>query len=447
MANVQALLPLLTLIILAVTTKRMGESLLASMLLSMLLLHKGNIVRGTLGSFYSTLADPSFQFCIIFLLTFGIIMKLFQESGGLKGFADFMTRFIKSPRSALVFCWIMDIILFIDEYLDALTVSFSMRRITDSYDIPREHLAFHVNAMACSLCLAVPMTSWTAFIVTLIEKNGMGLSDYIRGIPMMFYPVLMIILCLLLALGVIPKLGNLKKAYGRVRDGGPTLIHEKNEKSLVDMGKLDESKNSSPLNILVPLLVIIAGSVIFDRNMLNGLLLGIVCQFILYLTQKLMTISEFFENLYSGASSMLTLLMIIFFGFVLNDANEQLGLFDIVVGFAGESLPPWMLPAATFLITGGLVFATGSCWMIMLLAVPIFIPLANEMGVDPVLTLAALMSGIGLGYSTCFYGDTIFLSAAGTEVSNMTIIKTTLPYALILIVLSTAGYLILGLNI
>jgi hypothetical protein len=46
----------------------------------------------------------------------------------------------------------------------------------------------------------------------------------------------------------------------------------------------------------------------------------------------------------------------------------------------------------------------------------------------------------------CFYGDTIFLSAAGSEVGNMTIVKTTLPYAIILSLITVAGYVVLGIN-
>lgn len=438
------LLPLTILIILAVSTRKMELSLIVACLAALVLLHKGNIVTGTLDTFYNVLSNESFQFCIIFLITFGIMMKLFQDSGGLQGFALLIKRFIRGRKSAMVFCWVMDVILFIDEYLNALTVSFSMRKITDAYGIPREHLAFHVNAMACSLCLAVPMTSWTAFIVNLISDHGMTYADYLRAVPTMFYPLFLVIQCLLLSLGFLPRLGTLGKAYARVDSGGPTLIHEKNEKSLVDLGIFDEDNVSSPLFILLPLAVVIAGSIYFGKNMLIGLILGIVCQFILYIPKKLMTINGFFDSLFSGASSMLPLLMVIFFGFLLNACNERLGLFDLVIRLAGSAIPAWLLPLVAFILVGALVFATGSCWLIMLLTVPIFIPLSSELGADPLLVLSALLSGIGLGYSTCFYGDTIFLTAAGTEVNNMTIIRASLPYALIAAVISAAGYLALG---
>ena len=446
MSDILTILPLTTLIVLAILTRKMGESMIAATLLAMLILHRGNFVLGTLDSFFQALSDYSFQFCMVFLISFGAVMKLFQESGGLTGLGNYVRRFVHGPRSAMLLSWLMDMILFMDEYMNSLTVTFSMRNITDKSGVPREHLAFHSNTMATSLCIAVPMTSWTAFSMNLIASNGMEATDYFRAVPMMFYPILMILLCLLLAAGLFPKLGVLKKAYDRTSSGGPALIREESENSLVDLGELDEDNVSSPLNILVPLAVIIGGTVFFDLNILAGIIAGLICQFVIYLPQKIMSLEDFFKHFFAGASSMLTILIILFFGFVLNNANSELGLYDLIIQLAGASVPAWLLPAVTFITTGFLVFSTGSCWTIMLLSIPIFIPLSAEMGVDPVLTLASLMSGVGLGYSMCFYGDTIFLSAAGSEVGNMTIVKTTLPYAIILALMTVAGYVALGLN-
>ena len=82
-----------------------------------------------------------------------------------------------------------------------------------------------------------------------------------------------------------------------------------------------------------------------------------------------------------------------------------------------------------FLLVGATVFAVGGCWVVMTIAIPVFVPLALSMGVTAPVIIAAVMSGIGLGYSTCFYADAVFMTTAGTGVSNITIIKATLPYA------------------
>ena len=64
----------------------------------------------------------------------------------------------------------------------------------------------------------------------------------------MFFPLLMLVLCLLLIFGLFPKVGEMKRAYQRVENGGPALlIYEKADK-LVDVGSVDEEKVSSALN-------------------------------------------------------------------------------------------------------------------------------------------------------------------------------------------------------
>lgn len=72
-------------------------------------------------------------------------------------------------------------------------------------------------------------------------------------------------------------------------------------------------------------------------------------------------------------------------------------------------------------------------------AIPVFVPLALSMGVT-----APVMSGIGMGYSTCFYADAVFMTTAGTGVSNITIIKATLPYAAGAAAVAAAGFLLCG---
>ena len=51
----------------------------------------------------------------------------------------------------------------------------------------------------------------------------------------MFYPLVMILLSLLLALGIFPKTGGLRRAYQRVRDGGAPFERNNSDEKLVDI--------------------------------------------------------------------------------------------------------------------------------------------------------------------------------------------------------------------
>ena len=84
MGNLIPFLPIATLLILAVSTRNMAESMIAAAAVALLLLHRSNLVRGTLDSFYETFSNDSFQFCVLIVFCFGIVIRLFQESGGLQ---------------------------------------------------------------------------------------------------------------------------------------------------------------------------------------------------------------------------------------------------------------------------------------------------------------------------------------------------------------------------
>lgn len=444
MDNILAFVPLITLIVLALLTRNMAVSMVTAVFFAMLFLHRGNILSGTIEAFYNTLSDSSFQFCLILIVLFGGIIELFQQSGALQGFGNLISKYAKGQKKIMILAWFMSAIMFVDEYLNSITVTFSMRDITDRNGIPREHLAFQSHAMACCLCAAVPFTSWIGFSLSLVKDYGMGFKEYVEAIPFMFYPLIMILMALLVAAGIVPKLGNLKKAYKRVEEGGPAFLNEGAE-NLVDIGSVEDVKPSSAINALLPIAVLVAGVLIFDNDLIHGLVLALACQFILYISQKIMTISEFFETFFNGAKGMTTIGIIVFLGFTLSTANKQLGFFDIVIGGVGGSVPPVLIPIIAFLLVAFCVFAVGGCWVVMLITMPVFVPLAIASGASLPLTVAAVMSGICLGYSLCFYADTVFMCTAGTKVPNITIIRTILPYAAIAGVLSCAGFAVCGL--
>ena len=346
-----AFAPLVFLIVYALKTRKMADAMILATLLAMVLLHRQHFLTGTIDALYGALSNSSYQFVLCIIIGFGGMITLFQESGALMGFRDLLLKAARGPKRTLVLAWVMSAVMFVDEYLNALAVTFSMREITDRNRIPREHLAVQANVMACCLCMTVPFSSWTAFTVGLVSEYGLGFGDYLRAIPYMLYPLCMMLVCLLLAVGAFPKVGVLKRAYRRVESGGPAFERDEKAEKLVDVADVDESRVSSAWNAVVPLAVLV----------------------------------------------------------------------------------------------GATVFAVGGCWVVMTIAIPVFVPLALSMGVTAPVIIAAVMSGIGLGYSTCFYADAVFMTTAGTGVSNITIIKATLPYAAGAAAVAAAGFLLCGI--
>ena len=290
-------IPIGVLIIGALITKRMAEMIIFSTFVGAIIVYKQHFFSGYIEMIYSSLSNPSFQFLLILLLGFGAMIKLFEASGALMGFGDIISRFATTQKKAMLATWVMGIIVFVDDYLNVLTVSVSMRGVTDRLKVPREHLAYAVNSMGACVCVVIPFTSWAAYMVGCLSEQGLGYSDYIRSIPFMFFPFIAILLCLLVGVGLFPKVGSIKKAYKRIDEGGPVLIEEKAGESIVDLEIDENAQYSSPLNFIIPITVLIVVMFIFENDIIHGIFAALVCQLILYLPQRLMTFNEFMKNL------------------------------------------------------------------------------------------------------------------------------------------------------
>lgn len=439
-----AFIPLTVLIIGALATKRIAEMMILASFLSALFLYRGGFFSGYIDMMYQTLSNSSYQFVLIILVGFGGMIKLFQESGALLGFGELVHRFAGGQKKPLIISWLLALIMFVDDYLSTLAVSFSMKDITDKNNIPREHLAFQSNSLAACFCVLIPFSSWTAFNVGLISDQGLEYSDYINALPFMFYPLITVLICLLLDFHIFPRLGMLKTSYGRIDSGGPAFMEESVDSSIVSMDMPENTRPTSAANALVPIIVLVAVVLIYDNDLVHGIIAAVFVQAVMYIGQKIMTLSDFMRFFFDGAKSMVSLAVVICFAFMLSAANKELGLFDIIIGGVGSTVSPTLLPVMVFIVVAFTTFATSGYWMVQIISIPIFIPLAFSMNVNPSLILAAIMSGVTLGCNMCFYSDPVFMTSASTGISNLKIVKTTMPYAMISAVITAAGYLIAG---
>lgn len=442
-------IPIAVLIIGVLITKKMPEMIILSSIVGAALVFKTDIFNGYVGWLYGALSNESYQFLLILLLGFGAIIKLFEKSGALQGFANAIGRFANTRKKTMFVTWIMGIIMFVDDYLNVLAVSSSMRTLTDKQRIPREHLAYGANSMGACVCVLIPFTSWAAFAIGCLSEQGLGFTDYVRSLPYMFFPIIAIIACLLVAVGVIPKVGLIKKAYERVDAGGSVLCPAESSgstSSIINMGEeTDEDvKPSSPLNFFIPIIALIVVTIVCGNSVVHGIIAAIVIQFILYLAQRLMTLSEFMNTMFEGITSMAGLAFIICFAYILGSANDAMGFSTFVINGLSGTIPPALLPALAFIIIGAVAFAAASFWVLIVITVPIFVPLASSMGIDPAIIIAAIMSGVAFGSKFCFYSDAVFITSAGTGVPNMTQIKAVAPYVLGSAALSAVAFLIIG---
>ncbi len=431
-------IPLLILILGALYTRRIIEPACLASVVAVVMRYGTDFVNGYLEKMYQVLSDPSFQLLIIVGIGFTGISALADASGAMAGFRRILERRCKTQHTTIFYTWLLGAVVFIDDYLNALAVSASMKGISDKMRIPREHLAYTVNCMGACVCVMLPFSSWAAFAVGCAGQQGMGMKEYIGAIPFMFYPICAILIALLLAYGLIPKIGELKLAYVRVEAGGSVLASESKEE------KEASEKESSALNFVIPMLALIIGMLAFDKNIVVGMLLAIACMLVMYCGQKLMKVTEFFDIFLEGCSGMTPMLITIFVTFIMEKCTEEMGFTDLVTRLMSRTVPASLLPATAFLSVACITFFAASFWTLIVIAFPIFLPMAVTMGVNPSLVIGAVMSGVALGSQTCLYSDAIFMVSAGTGVPNDTQFRVVAPYVLCGVIPASILFIIAG---
>lgn len=445
-----SLIPALCVLICALITKRTFESLIFGAIIGFIILEQDRFFSAFVDASLTVMGNPTIGWIILVCGLFGSLIALLVKSGGALAFAEYISLKVKTKKGALLATWFLGLLIFIDDYLNALTVSSSMQKVTDKYKTSREYLSYIVDSTAAPVCVLVPLSTWAIYVSGLLEEVGVaeqgeGLSTYLQIIPYMFYALIAIFVVLLTILGVIPKWGPMKKAELRAEQEG-ICIPEGSEKLSIVKDEDQPSKHIKYriINFFIPLGVLIAYTVYSEIDVLQGVIFALGVSFLLFLFQRLMTISEFFESFFSGFKSMIYPLAIVFASFILVEVNESLGLTNFVIEVVTPIMNGAMLPVIAFITMAFVAFATGSFWGVYAISLPIIIPLADAVGANMYLSIGAIISAGAFGSHACPFGDSTVLSSAGSGCDNMQHVLTQLPYVLLSAGLASIGYLIFG---
>ena len=447
------LVPILLVLGLALWTKSTFISILGGVVAAYLMLANFNPVDGFMGfidGFYVTATDDGTVWVLLVVALFGALIALMQDSGGVLGFSSITQKLLKTRKSALMGTWILGIIIFVDDYLNCLAVGAAVRDLTDEHRVPREMLAYIVNSTGVTVCAIIPFSTWGAFMGTQMENAGMtgdlsAVGAYIQAIPFIVYGWLAVLTVPLVILGIIPLFGPMKKANTRALETGEVLSPE-SKAALVELPEEEKSmegKKLRAINFLAPIILVAIVTVVTE-DMVVGLFLSIILCLIMYLPQKLMTFNQFISSIMRGLTDMFPLIIIILLAYMFVDVNTSLGLIDMLIEGATGTVNPALLPVLIFVVIGLLSFASGSFWGLAAIAFPIVGPLAMALGVPYTLASGALISAVCFGGHICLYSDTVILTAASTQVTNVDYFKTSAPLVAIPFVASVVVFLILG---
>jgi tetracycline resistance efflux pump len=444
--GIVSLLPTALVITTAVLTHRPVAALLAGVVLGIFLLSPGNIIGSLADITLEVMQDETIGWVIMVCGLMGSLIYILIQTGGASAFARKMAQRANTRNKSMMVTWFLGMVMFIDDYLNAIAIGNSMKKVTDEFKVSRAMLSYVVDSTAAPTCVIVPISTWAVFFAGILESVnvanvGEGMKMYVSGIPFMFYPFIALVLVPLVATGKFPLIGPMKAAEELAKQGIAAM--EPVEQIEVIDGPVDENgrPKSNMWVFLVPLIALIGFSWYFDIDLLRGIIATLVLTIPMVVGLKLISAHGALDGVLEGFKVMLPPLAIVVVAFMFKTVNDQLGLPQYVIETVQPLMTPAMLPVVVFLTMALVAFATGSSWGVFAIAIPIVMPLGEAMNVPIPLMIGALLSASSFGSHACFYGDATVLSAQSSGVSVIEHALTQLPYALIAAALASAAYI------
>lgn len=433
------------------------------------------IVDYILGS----LADPWNAGIILQVMTIGGLIALITSMGGAQAVAESLAKKAKGPVSTQLITWALGVLIFFDDYANALIVGPIMRPVSDKVNISRERLAFLIDATAAPIAGIALVSTWIGYEVGLINDAYQSIGEnvnaygiFLETIPYRFYNILMLFFVVVTSL-TLREFGPMKKAQERARNTG-LLIAEDSE---IESGEEEQesmvSENTSIMNALVPIGSLILFSFIgFYMNgrsailsgdnaalaqsisnapfsfstiretfgasdasvvLFQAALISSIIALVMGVSQEIFNFSKGIEIWINGMKTLMITGVVLLLAWSLSSVMNELGTADYLVSLLGDTMPSVLLPTVIFLLGAIISFSTGTSYGTMGILMPLAIPLATAMRPeDPqfvIMSAGAVLTGAIFGDHSSPISDTTILSSMGAGSNLLDHVKTQIPYA------------------
>ncbi|GHF26133.1 sodium:proton antiporter [Kordiimonas sediminis] len=447
--GILSILPTAIVLILAVLLRRPIEALLIGAVIGSIQVAGTGFIGEFTDMTLRTMQDEDFTWIVLVCGAMGSLIALLVRTGAMQTFIDFAANRIKSRSSSLMSTWALGIALFVDDYFNSMMVGATMRKITDKFKVSREMLAYVVDSTAAPVSVIIPISTWGVFFGGLLvdaelAAEGQGIALYAQSIPYMLYPIIAIILVPLVAKGIIPTIGPMKKAEDLALasgDEGVPVPH--GEPNFVDTHtaiKRKEGTNVSILLFILPLFSLVGFTFFFDLDFLKAVYVTLALMCVYILSARILDHHDTFSTIIDGFKTMIEACAIIFAAYTLKDANDQLGLTVYILDATASFISAETLPMIVFAVMGFIAFATGSSWGVFVIAIPIIAELTRSTGANPSLIIGATLSASTFGSHACLYSDATVLTAQSCGTTPIKHALTQLPYGLLAASLSLVGF-------
>lgn len=410
---------------------------------------------------------------IIFSMLIGAMVNLITRNGGMKGVVNILSRYATTARSGQFITWLMGVIIFFDDYANTLVVGNTMRPVTDRLKISREKLAYLVDSTAAPVASIAFVTTWIGAELSYIQDgiNVIGLNEnaymiFFNSLAYSFYPIFTLVFILIIIYRGVD-FGPMLKAERKARKEESVTAGEMNKL------EIDENIKARWFNAVIPVLVIIFGTLAgliytgwdptiwsdeqlaFGRKisatignadsykaLLWSSLASVLMALLLTVSQRILSLRQSIDSLINGFKTMLTAVLILILAWSVALVTEHMHTASFISSSMLEmSLSPYLVPAITFILAALVSFSTGSSWGTMAILYPLMLPatwlITQDYGMDYNTSMlifynvvSCVLAGSVLGDHCSPISDTTILSSLASSCNHIEHVRTQLPYAL-----------------
>lgn len=483
-----SLLPPVVAIVLAIVSRRVVLPLLAGVVCGGIILAWDAPDQSAIGIVFRTLwgqaTDVVNLQVLLFSLLFGGMVGVLEAGTAMRLLIARLSKRIRNRRHAQAAIGLSGLVVFFDDYANTLLVGTAMRSTADRYRLSRAKLAYLVDSTAAPVAGLAVVSTWAATELRLLTQGleNAGIDDgsrvfamFMESVPYRFYPILALVMVFVIAC-TGRDFGPMKQSEADANGGGapgsePAIAGDKD--SVVLQGHW-----VGAVLPVVACVVTVTGALIWtgatevgpqaaydsadglrqilgeaDANLslvyggLMGLLVAVVC----YLGIPSSTGGQSHSPwaclmaVLSGAWQMMPAMLVLWLAWSLSSLTDEdaLDTGGFLASLLSERLSDQWLPTVVFLVAAATAFATGTSWGTMAILTPVAVSLAVQFSAagDPtgtltIATFGSVLAGAIFGDHCSPISDTTVLSSRATGCDHMLHVRTQLPYALIVGVIS-----------
>ena len=415
----------------------------------------------------NALADTDHIKIIVFTFSIGGMVGIIAANGGTGAVVNAVARWASNRRRGQITTWLAGLVVFFDDYANAMIVGPSMRPICDRLRISRAKLAYIVDSTAAPVSSIVPIGTWVGAEIGFIRDGLDQLKDapaflanvepysaFLSSIPYRFYVIL--------ALAMVFLIGLLQRDFGPMRKaeragppaaptrannkrpqpegsgrwwyaGAPVLVlvgltigllgatgwvkvHTESVAAKAEIAELVEAGQPVPMdseeNAYIPSGFELLQKVISNSNAYNSILYGALAAIgvalVISLATRALTLGKCVDSATESMARMFPTMVVLVLAWTLSATMEALQLGQVAQGLlqAARFDPTW-LPLLIFVSACVVSFATGTSWGTMGILCPATVTIAAGLLADMPAqqALPLFYASVGAVLSGAVFGD------------------------------------------